>query len=157
MTKTRREFIGESAAVMGAALGTVCLGGCATLAGKSAMPMPPASSYRIEETELFIDLAKTPDLQGIGGAVKYAFPALGEEHKVIVARTGENVFVALPDRCSHGSRELNYLHDEDIFRCSSFGRSRFATDGTVQKGPAKSDLSAFPVARKGQALVVRFA
>lgn len=114
------------------------INGCKAITGNSDTPLLSRNTYIYSQGTLQLDLTKIPELKRDGGSVKLEMP--DRNLKIIVARTGDHAFVALRDRCSHGGRELEYFHDQSIFRCVSFGHSRFDLEGNVMKGPAKNLL-----------------
>ncbi len=64
----------------------------------------------------------------------------------IVVHHQPGKYKAFSDRCTHGGRELNYMHSDEILQCSSFGRSTFKlTNGQVIKGPAEGPLAIYPL------------
>ncbi len=134
----RIDFLRSGGVLFVCTCGSSLLHGCKAITGDSDTPLLSENTYRISQGILILDLVKIPDLKLKGGAVKLEL--VDRDLKIIVAKTGMNKFVALRDRCSHGGRELEYFHDQSIFRCVSFGHSRFDTEGQVIKGPAKNML-----------------
>ncbi len=66
-------------------------------------------------------------------------------------------YKAFSDCCTHGGRELNYMHSDDILQCSSFGRSTFKlSNGQVIKGPAEGPLAIYPLQIADNRLQITF-
>jgi len=150
----RSDFLKAGGAIMVCTCGSSVLYGCKAITGNSDTPLLPDNSYTIKQNNIILDTNKIPELAQIGGSVKLQLS--DRDLKIIVAKTGENIFVALPDRCTHGDRELEYYHDKSIFRCVSFGHSRFDQNGNVVKGPAKVDLEVYKTSLNNDELSIEF-
>src|SRR6185369_14282384 len=93
---------------------TVVLGStpCACLAGAShdccTLLEAPSGAVRFEPGMVVIDLARTPELQKAGDALKVV--DLSRKLQILVARPGRKDFVALDQRCTHGGGALTYVH-----------------------------------------------
>jgi cytochrome b6-f complex iron-sulfur subunit len=61
---------------------------------------------------------------------------------VIVARTKAGNFIALAKACTHEGTTVNFLADEDRFKCPNHG-SEFSTSGAVLSAPASSPLKQY--------------
>jgi Rieske Fe-S protein len=85
-----------------------------------------------------IKLDENSPLNKVGGSQTVDTPA----GKVIIARTGETTFSAVSAACTHKGAALNYDDKTKQFACPSHG-SRFNSDGSVAKGPAKDPLKSF--------------
>lgn len=80
------------------------------------------------------DLETTADLSaGDGGVISSGLK------KIAVYRDYDNTLRAFSAVCPHLGCIVNWNNDEKSFDCPCHG-SRFATDGTVINGPAKTDL-----------------
>ncbi|MGF1587389.1 MAG: ubiquinol-cytochrome c reductase iron-sulfur subunit [Bacteroidales bacterium] len=146
MKTNRREFIRKA----GLASACVCTGlagvnGCTMIGGISRTPEIDSGAWTMTGDKLVIDLAKVESLRKAGGSGKLTVidQVNGEETKVIIIHHSEGEFKAFPDCCTHGCRELNYLHDKGQLECSSFGKSTFSLQGPVIKGPAEEPLEAY--------------
>lgn len=85
------------------------------------------------------DLKNTADLEaGDGGILSLGL------RKVAVYRDYDNTLQAFSAVCPHMGCVVQWNQDEKSFDCPCHG-SRFATDGTVLNGPAKTDLSKIQV------------
>lgn len=85
-----------------------------------------------------IKLDEKSPLNKVGGSQLVDTPA----GKVIIARTGEASFAAVSAICTHKGGTLGFDDKTKQFACPSHG-SRFNTDGSVAKGPAKDPLKSF--------------
>jgi Rieske Fe-S protein len=137
----RSEFLKSGGALVVCACGSSMIHGCKAITGNSDTPPVPENAYEMTEGGLMMDIQKIPELTSVGGSVKLELA--DRELKIIVAKTGENTFVALRDQCTHGGRELEFNPDQSVFRCVSFGHSKFDQEGIVVKGPAKANLDVF--------------
>ncbi len=61
---------------------------------------------------------------------------------IIVARVKGGTYVALAKACTHQGTDVQYRLTQDDFWCSNHG-SEFATNGTVQVGPAAQSLKVY--------------
>jgi Rieske Fe-S protein len=150
----RRDFLrfsGGAAAVCACGVG---LSSCAAITGNSSTPAAKAGSYNYSDGQLTLDISQNNSLQKAGGAVKFTFSDNDKNHKMIVARTGADSFLAFEDKCTHGGRELEYQHRNSRFECISFGGSKFNTQGNVISGPADSPLKKFDAMLKDNMLVI---
>jgi len=153
---TRREFISTTAAVGACMCG---LNGCLlfSLEGDTPQIRPPA--YAIEASdknlEIVIDIGKAPDLLTEGNAVKIIDSRIKEA--IIIANTGQNAFTVLSIACPHNGFEVEYKHDQKIFKCISVSRAEFAFDGQVLNGPPRKPLTSYPIRRQDDKLIVSIA
>ncbi len=124
----RRDFI----------VGAACAA-CAMAAGGCAAknPIRTVAPRAPGEFEL------PPELGAPGGSVKTEF----DGDTLIVWRRSDAEFGAASIVCTHRGSEVAYQHGEGVLACPSHG-SRFALDGSVQKGPAKRPLIAYRVTVK---------
>ena len=61
---------------------------------------------------------------------------------VIVARTKAGNFIALAKACTHEGTTINFVADDNKFRCPNHG-SEFSTTGAVLSAPASSPLKQY--------------
>lgn len=96
-----------------------------------------------------VDLADYPALGAVGGSARVD---LDDAYlHVVVARVGEDDFVAVWAICTHGACEVAYEADAREVVCPCHG-SRFGEDGAVHEGPATRPLRRFEVVRDGDRL-----
>ncbi|MBN1574098.1 MAG: Rieske 2Fe-2S domain-containing protein [Deltaproteobacteria bacterium] len=150
---TRRDFVICGAVSAGA---TVCLcgiSGCSTFTGVGKTPPIDSEAYTVEEgPEVVVNLDKTPDLSIVGGSVKIIDSRLLDA--LIIARVGENEYVAASIHCTHRGVELEYHHDKKQFICSSAGSSAFDLKGNRIMGPAEKNLRIYNVRLDGNLLKI---
>lgn len=115
--------------------------GCATFTKKGKTPAIAAEAYVIEGNTVRVALDKVPALAVLGGSVKVIDPRLPTS--IIIARKTEDGYAAVSLLCPHRGVEVEYRHEENRFRCASLGHSKFATDGTLQKGLASKGLTRY--------------
>ena len=73
--------------------------------------------------------------------------------KVIVANSGNNVFVALSSECTHDGCTVTYNATSNNFPCPCH-QSLFSSTGTVVNGPATTALKSYPVVKEGNVLTI---
>ncbi len=154
----RREFLETLAAAAGAGVCACGAGGCATFSKTGSTPAIAADAYTIEGRTATIRLGKVPELASVGGAVKIIDLRLPQP--IIVGRAGDAEFFALSLLCTHRGVEVEYRHADRQVRCASLGHSRFGTDGSRVRGPARRPLQRIDTKlnpdEQGGALVVSF-
>ncbi len=72
---------------------------------------------------------------------------------IIVANTGNEVFVALSSVCTHQGCTINYSHANTNFPCPCHG-SVFSAQGSVLQGPATTAVKKYTVTRDGNVLTI---
>ena len=75
---------------------------------------------------------------------------------VIIANTGNNVFVAIDSVCTHMGCTIGYSLAANNFPCPCHG-SIYSTTGAVLNGPATIGLQSYPVSKSGNILTVSLA
>lgn len=73
--------------------------------------------------------------------------------KIIVANTGNNVFVALSSECTHEGCTVAYNATANNFPCPCH-QSLFSSTGSVLNGPATIALKSYPVVKEGNVLTI---
>lgn len=153
---TRREFIAATAAVGACICG---LEGCILFPAEGNTPRIHPPAYKIAESktkrEIIIDAGKVPDLLNEGSAVKIIDERL--KHSIIIANTGENAFTALSIACTHNQFEVEYKHEQKLFKCISINHAEFSTDGRVIRGPTREALTSYPIRRQNDQLILSIA
>jgi Rieske Fe-S protein len=146
-TTTRRDFLKTiGLATVCACTGMAALNGCSMIKGVSATETIPDYAWKHNDDGIIIDLAKSECLALPGVAGKLSVDTGDEKPiKLIVVHYKEGQFKVFSDCCTHGGRELNYLHEEGKLQCSSFGHSEFSMKGQAIKGPAEGPLAVYPV------------
>lgn len=72
---------------------------------------------------------------------------------IIVANTGNEVFVALSSVCTHQGCTISYNHANTNFPCPCHG-SVFSNQGSVLQGPATTAVKKYTVSREGNVLTI---
>ncbi len=134
----RRDFLKQGAGATGALLSLSILGATRAEAAtetpapsKAAPPVAPP----VEPQTLQLSLKEHKALAKIGGSE--IVPITGDT--LIVARTDANAFVACSAICPHKGCKVEYEHEAREFFCPCHD-SRFALNGKVLRGPAKTSL-----------------
>ena len=158
MKTNRREFIKKT----GLATACVCTGlagvkGCSMIGGISRTPEIHSDAWILDGDDLVIDLEKVENLREAGGSGKLTVGdrVNGDETKIIIFHQREGEYIALADCCTHGCRELNYLHDKEQLECSSFGKSAFTLKGKVIKGPAEEPLKTYSLQKTDNRIIIK--
>jgi nitrite reductase/ring-hydroxylating ferredoxin subunit len=150
----RNHFLKSGGMLLACACGSPLLNGCKAITGNSDTPLLIENRYEVSGRFIILDLSEIPELNQEGSAVKLNLPS--HDLKMIIAKTGKETFVALRDQCTHGGREMEYIPGESVFRCVSFGHSKYdAAEGNVLKGPAKSKLEKFAASLTGERLEIK--
>jgi Rieske Fe-S protein len=146
MKTTRREFIKTAGLASACACtGLAGINGCSMIGGISGTPEILSDAWKVDGDDLVIDLKKVESLRDAGGSGKLAIDSRGngDVKKIIIIHHKKGEFKAFADCCTHGCRELNYLHDKGQLECSSFGKSTFSVQGPVINGPAEDPLETY--------------
>lgn len=72
---------------------------------------------------------------------------------IIIANTGNNVFVALSSACTHQGTQVTYNSRSNSFECFSHGSS-FTPTGSVITGPASIPLQSYIITRSGDIITI---
>lgn len=72
---------------------------------------------------------------------------------VIVANTGNNVFVALSSVCTHDGCAVTYNSAANNFPCPCH-QSLFSATGSVINGPATTALKSYQISKSGNTLTI---
>lgn len=146
----RRDFLKQSATATGAVLGLSVLGGLSTSAAtasaatsndnaqKAAVAPIAAATIAVAPASLQLSLKEHKALSKVGGFE--IIPIANDT--LIVACTEATSFVACSAICPHKGCKVVYEHDAKEFVCPCHD-SRFALDGRVLKGPAKTPLKSY--------------
>ncbi|MDI9869481.1 QcrA and Rieske domain-containing protein [Flectobacillus roseus] len=146
----RKEFMSLVGISVGAVILQNCLSGCSsksdptpsggTTGGTTTNPTSTgftgnaASSKGTIDFTIDISTSDYATLKTNGSAL-----VVGD---VIVARTKAGNFIALAKACTHEGTTVNFLADQDRFKCPNHG-SEFSTTGTVLSAPASSPLKQY--------------
>jgi hypothetical protein len=126
---TRRDWVGL-ATTAGAGV-CLCGCGCATFSKVGTTAGIAADAYTVEGKALNVLLDKAPALTSVGGSVKIIDARL--PMPLLVARTGDSTYAVVSLLCPHRHVEVEYQHQDKLFRCASLGHSKFGLDGKLIK------------------------
>ena len=140
----RKEFINALGISTATLFMVTCFGGC----GKSSVadnsnnvPPPPTN------VDFLLDLsqAENANLATNGGFIY--------KNGIIVARTTTGSYIAVSMACTHQGTTLVYEGNNNRFYCNNHG-STFSNTGTVNNGPASSNLKQYNTTLSGNKLRV---
>lgn len=134
----RKEFLSTLGLGAAAVACSYCLNGCKPLDN-------PASAPTNVDFTLDLTASSNAALKTNGGYIY--------NEGVIVARTGNGIYVALSQTCTHAGGTVQYVSSKNAFYCPNHG-SNFATNGNVINGPASSPLTAYHTSLTGTSLRV---
>jgi cytochrome b6-f complex iron-sulfur subunit len=125
----------------------VLLAGC----GFAPATETVSGGYSVTGDTVYVRLTLAPDLAQIGGSISIVDDRL--PRPMIIARVGAEEYVVASNHCTHNSKPLGYDPEGGVFRCAS-GKSEFAVDGRVLRGPAEQDLMIYPWSLQDGTLVI---
>jgi len=132
-------------AAIGAASAGTCVcglnGGCASFSKVGKTVQLATDAYAVETTKVIIDLGQAAALNEVGGSAKIIDARLPTP--LIIGRTGETEYAVVSLLCTHRGVEVEYRHQDKLFRCASLGHSKFGTDGALKKGLASKPLHCY--------------
>jgi len=153
----RKEFIKVSGTAAVCACAGSSFNGCKMISGVSDTPEVKEEYYSKENNTVKLDLSKIPELNTVGNSVKLEIKGDKDPIKILVARTGDSEYKSFSNSCTHGQREIEYIHGESMLRCVSFGHSEFETSGKVISGPAEKTLTLYKNKLKDTVLIIELA
>ncbi len=133
----RKEFLSAFGLGAAALACSYCLDGCKV--NDTGVTAPTNVDFTLD-----LSSQANANLNSVGG---YAYNS-----GVIVAHASSG-FVALSSACTHQGSTVYYDVASDSFLCPSHG-SRFATNGSVLRGPASSPLAQYHTSLNGTSLRV---
>jgi hypothetical protein len=140
---TRRDWVGL-ATTAGAGV-CLCGCGCATFSKVGTTAGIATDAYTVEGKALNVLLDKAPALTSVGGSVKMIDARL--PMPLLVARTGDATYAVVSLLCPHRHVEVEYQHQDKLFRCASLGHSKFGLDGKLIKSmTTKKSISHYSAA-----------
>ncbi|MFZ0283551.1 MAG: Rieske (2Fe-2S) protein [Bacteroidales bacterium] len=98
----------------------------------------------------------TVDLSLPGNAVLNTVGGSLVTKGVIIANTGNDIFVAIDSTCTHMGCTIGYSLAANNFPCPCHG-SVYSTTGAILNGPTVIPLKAYPVTKSGTVLTVSLA
>ena len=149
----RREFI-QNACLTG--IGIVAGTSIINSLGIKTLKASPLPGIFHGNREIPLLLADTPDLQTIGGAYHLEIDEI--DKNLLIARTGDDTFVAVDIKCTHKGCEVKYENPKDdkhnpMFVCPCHD-SKFDMNGVPKTGPATKPLGTYKTSFKDGELTI---
>ena len=140
----RKEFLNALGVSAASVFLATCLGGCSksTEAPGMGNTSPPPSGV-----DFTLNLTQTENANlGTNGGFIY-------KNGIIVARTTSGNYIAVAMACTHQGTTLVFDGPNNRFFCNNHG-STFSTTGTVNNGPASTNLKQYSTTLTGSMLRV---
>jgi Rieske Fe-S protein len=138
---SRRTFFDRACAIGAISLTAAGLCVLSSCLRKDRTPVVPAEWVVVQEGRVIATVSRVAVLREVGAAAKILHPRLSGP--IIVVRPDEKQFLAFSGTCTHRGRPLEYNHALRELRCINHGHSRFALDGAVKQGPARTPVRAY--------------
>jgi nitrite reductase/ring-hydroxylating ferredoxin subunit len=101
---------------------------------------------------LEIALARTPELEKSGGAIR--LEGKGMPERVLVVHGEDGNYYAFQNRCRHMGRRLDPVPQTATVQCCSIGKATYNYDGKVLAGPAKEAVKTYNLqVREGKLII----
>lgn len=140
----RKEFLNALGISAASLLLATCLGGCSKSNGTDMGSNPPPPPSNIDFL-LDLNQADNANLRTNGGFVY--------KNGIIIARTMSGTYIAVAMACTHQGTTLVFDGANNRFFCNNHG-STFSTTGSVNNGPASTNLKQYNTALTGNTLRV---
>lgn len=127
---SRREFLKKSA--IGIAIGGTAF---SSLNLESFTKSSTSTSVIISGDDLLIKLSENPSLSKPGGSLRV-------NDEIMLIRKSETEFIAVKTICTHKGCDVEL--EGNKFVCPCHG-SEYTIEGKLTEGPAKKDLTTYPV------------
>jgi len=108
--------------------------------------------WTFENGKITVELERAPELAKRNGAVrleKKNFP-----DRVLVIRGDDDQYYAFRNRCAHMKRRMDPVPGSGNVQCCSVNKSTFDYAGKKVFGPAKGDVTTYPVTEKDGTLLI---
>lgn len=109
---------------------------------ETSLPQNP-NCWRYDNGTVKIELASAKELATPGGAIRLEGGELPT--RLMVVHGTDGAYHAFANKCTHFGRRLDPLPGRPQVQCCSVGKSTFEYGGTQVAGPAKGDLTVYPV------------
>ena len=147
---SRRDFLKLTSLAGGSIILTACSSSDGErsfidrLQGKPLTELPQVEGAWAKDGDtLMLELAKLPELESLGGAVRIEGEALPEPILVVFGEDGN--YYAFKNACTHAGRMIDPVAGTMTLECCSASSSTFNYQGNVLSGPAKKSLTSFPL------------
>ncbi len=162
----RGEFLRSLGLSSGALMALYCMGTLSSCGSKDDTTVTPGTGTGTGTGTGSTTTGFTGNAQTSKGAISFTLDLTDNNYKdlktegkfvsvgdVVVANAKGNKLIAVGRICTHQGGNLNYRLAQDDFLCDLHG-SEFATDGTVQVGPATQAVKAYKTTLNGNTLQV---
>ena len=140
----RKEFINALGVSTASMILATCFGGCSKASvtdNSNGAPPPPTN------VDFVLDLNQTENANlATNGGFVY-------KNGIIIARTTTGSYIAVSMACTHQGTTLVYEGNNNRFYCNNHG-STFSNTGTVNNGPASTNLKQYSTTLNGTMLRV---
>ena len=109
-------------------------------------------AWTLQENNLVIDLAKLPELDELGGAVRIEGDVLTQPVMVFLGEDSD--YYAIENVCPHAGRKIDPIVGTMTLECCSVSSSTFDYAGNVLAGPAEASLKLYDVAVSDEQLFI---
>jgi nitrite reductase/ring-hydroxylating ferredoxin subunit len=106
----------------------------------------------LEGDQLTLDLAKLPELDTLGGAVRIEGDVLANPVLVILGE--DDNYYAFQNACTHAGRMIDPVAGTMTLECCSVSSSTFDYQGNVLSGPAEGALTSYALEKLGDQLII---
>ena len=157
-TISRGDFLKLTGLTGGAFILTACAGNgelsfIDRLKGDPLTELPQIEgSWTLDGDTLKLDLAKLPELDSLGGAVRIEGEILTDPILVFLGEDGN--YYAFKNACTHGGRMIDPVAGTMTLQCCSASKSTYDYDGTVISGPAEGPLTSYPLEIQDDNLII---
>ena len=108
--------------------------------------------WTLEDGKIIVDLARAPELAGRNGAIRLEKKNIPD--RLLVIRGDDDGYHAFRNRCAHMKRRLDPVPGTGHVQCCSVNKSTFEYGGKKVSGPAKGDVTTYPVTVEDNKLVI---
>jgi len=118
------------------------------------LTQPPTieQAWSYSDGKLTLELAKLPEIESLGSAVRVEGDVLPEPVLVVLGDDGN--FYSFLNACTHAGRMIDPVAGSMTLECCSISKSTYDYEGKVISGPAEETLRSFPLSTDGNQLVI---
>lgn len=140
----RKDFINALGVSTATFLFATCFGGCSKAGGADGVNATPQAPSNVD---FLLDLNQPENVNlATNGGFVY-------KNGIIIARTTTGSYIAVSMACTHQGTTLVYEGNNNRFYCNNHG-STFSNSGTVNNGPAATNLKQYSTTLTGSMLRV---